>query len=182
MRRQPHLMGKSVHMWTSYTKMFTCEHHIRYFGEMKIFKKSAYMITYGRSYDQRARSWVIIIYQLHIPNQKSSHVTSHVNIICKTSYTKSKIFTYEITCEHHIQTSYTNIIYDNRTYHMWTSYTKVKSWYLSITCEHHMWTSYTVVKNADFKHHIPTSYTVTVNYHMWLSYTNIIYQHHIPVR
>ena len=150
-------MGKSVHMWTSYTKMFTCEHHIRYFGEMKIFKKSAYMITYGRSYDQRARSWVIIIYQLHIPNQKSSHVTSHVNIICKTSYTKSKIFTYEITCEHHIQTSYTEL-------HIPTSYTEL-----------HIPTSYTIIVHITCEHQI-RKWKVDI----WVSHVNIICEHHIP--
>ena len=118
-------------MWTSHTKMFTCEYHIRYFGKMKIFNNvHIWSYTERHMISELNRMWwsyTKFIYQ--------HRMCSHVNSIY----------------QHHIPTSYTNITYQHHItnftcqYHIWKSnksHVNITYKGVMLVFDIHVWTSH----------------------------------------
>ena len=154
-----------------------------------------YVITYWHVYDNRAKTYVNIIYGSHIQNITKLTCVHHM---C-TSHTK-------ITYEHHIRTSpssHVNIKYIVYTVRMLCSHVDIKcqhhietlSSYTPSVCYVHMSTSNVNITYKHF-HRIYRPYVMftcqpshanitykhpqfTCEHHILTPHTNITYQHHI---
>ena len=157
-----HLIGRSVHMWTSYACMFTREHHMHAIRSHVFF--ACDHIRY-------------CIWSL-------CYFTSEHHI--RTSYTNTRQIICEITCEHHIQTSYTNTQQIICEHHMWTWYKLWMCLYVMFICECHTLTSNTESVPAVCDVHMWTA-RVNITYIKWTdrmprmccSYVNFTCEHDI---